>query len=121
MPYETDLSTSARREISRRARDAFPPMGIYIIRDKQTEQVLVASSRNVHGAINRARFELRLRSHSNKALQEKWNCSGPDRFDFEVIELLKEREDPNFNYVEELHTLEQLYREQYEQQTGAFR
>jgi hypothetical protein len=121
MPFTTDISTSSRRDISRRARDAFPPMGIYIIRDKETGQALVASSRNVYGAMNRTQFELRLRSHSNKTLQAKWDRSGPDRFDFEIVELLKEREDANFDYVEELRVLEQLYREQYEQQAGATR
>lgn len=114
MPFTTDISTSSRREISRRVRDAFPPMGIYIIRDKETGEVLVASSRNVHGAMNRAQFELRLRSHSNKTLQAKWDHGGPDRFEFKIVELLKEREDPHFDYAEELRTLELLYREQYE-------
>ncbi|NEX64850.1 GIY-YIG nuclease family protein [Noviherbaspirillum galbum] len=117
----TDTTTLSRRAISRQARDAFPPMGIYIIRDKETGDVLVASSRNVHGAMNRAQFELRLRSHANKALQAEWNRSGPGRFDFEIVELLKEREDSNFDYLEELRTLEQIYREQYEQQAGAAR
>lgn len=117
----TDISTSARRDISRRARDAFPPMGIYIIRDKETGQVMVASSRNVYGALNRIQFELRLRSHPNKALQAEWNRSGPGRFDIEIVELLKEREESNFNYGEELRTLEQIYREQYEQQAGGAR
>lgn len=119
MPFTDDISASSRRDISRRARDAFPPMGIYIIRDKEAGEVLVASSRNVHGAMNRTQFELCLRSHSNKTLQSKWDRSGPDRFDFEIVELLKERDDPNFDYEEELRTLEQLYREQYEQQARA--
>ena len=94
-------------------------MGIYVIRDRETGEVLVASSRNVYGAVNRTQFELRLRSHSNKALQEKWNHGGPDRFDFEVVELLEERKDAHFDYGEELRPLEQVYREQYEQQVGA--
>lgn len=96
-------------------------MGIYLIRDKETGQVLVGSSRNVHGAINRIRFELRLRSHSNKELQAEWNRSGPDRFDFEIVELLKEREDRNFDYIAELRTLEQLYREEFNQLVGGIR
>lgn len=106
------LSASERREISRQARDAFPRMGIYAIRDKETGKVLVASSRNVDGAINRAQFELRLRSHANKSLQAEWDRSGSDRFAFEILELVKEREDPDFNYAEELRMLEQLYREE---------
>lgn len=121
MSFTTDSSISARREISRQARDAFPAMGVYVIRDKESGQVWVASSRNVYGAMNRTQFELRLRSHSNKTLQAEWNRSGPGRFDFEIVELLKEREAPDFDYAEELQVLEQLYREQYEQQAGAVR
>lgn len=109
---------ATRREMIRRARDAFPPMGIYIVRDKETGRVLVASSRDVHAAINRAQFELRLRSHANKALQAAWNQGGPGRFDFEIIDLLKERDDPDFDYAAELRALEQLYREEF-QQPGA--
>lgn len=112
-----DLSISAKRDISRRARNAFPSMGIYLIRDNETGQVQVASSPNVYGAMNRIQFELRLRSHRNKVLQAEWNRSGPGRFDFEIVELLDEREDPDFDYVEELSTLEQIYREQFGHQT----
>ncbi|MDB5797108.1 MAG: ArsR family transcriptional regulator [Paucimonas sp.] len=121
MPFKTDISPATRRDLSRTARDAFPPMGVYIIRDKETGQVRVASSRNVVGAMNRIQFELRLRSHTDKSLQVDWNRSGPTRFDFEVVELLEEREDSNFDYVVELRTLEQIYREQYQLEAGATR
>ena len=119
MSSSADHSISTRREMSRRARDAFPPMGVYIVRDKQTGQVLVASSRNVHAAINRAQFELRLRSHANKTLQAAWDQSGPERFDFEIVDLLKEKDDPDFDYDAELRALEQLYHEEFQQQLGA--
>lgn len=115
------ISSSARREISRRARDAFPPMGVYMIRNKESGLVLLASSRNVHGAINRAQFELRLGSHADKALQAQWHRSGPAAFEFEVLELVKERDDANFDYAEELQALEELYREHYAQAANAGR
>ncbi len=121
MSFAIDPSVAARREISRRARDAFPPMGVYIIRDKETGQALVASSRNVHGAINRAQFELRFNSHANKTLQAAWNRSGAGRFDFEIVDLLPQKEDPAFDYAAELRMLEQLYREELEQAPGASR
>lgn len=117
----SDISTSARRDIARRARDAFPAMGIYIIRDRESGRVLVASSRNVHASINRAQFELRLRSHSDKALQAEWDRSGPDRFCFEIVELLKERADPAFDYADELRAFEEMYRDHFAQQAGAGR
>ncbi|MEJ7931746.1 GIY-YIG nuclease family protein [Ramlibacter sp. AN1015] len=102
-------SAAARRAISRQARDAFPPMGIWAIRTG--ERVLVSSSRNVVGAINRARFELRLGSHTDRALQAEWRRRG-DSFVFEVLALVKQREDPAFDYASELRELEQLYRDE---------
>lgn len=86
-------------------------MGIYAIRDLQSGNALVSASRNVHAAINRARFELRMRTHSNRALQAEWDRSGPERFAFEVLELVKERESPDFDYTGELKALEQFHRE----------
>jgi hypothetical protein len=111
-------SASTRRQIARQVRDAFPRMGIYAIRDKETGRVLVGSSRNVDGALNRAQFELRMRSHADKVLQAAWDSSGPERFTFDIIDLMKERDDPDFDYAKELQALEQLYREELEKKTG---
>lgn len=105
-------STLTRREISRRARDAFPPMGIYAVRDAHGGPVRVFSSRNVPGAINRLQFELRMGNHRDAALQAAWREGGPERVRIDTIELLKERDDPAFDYAGELQLLEQLYREE---------
>lgn len=101
-------SAAERRQLSRAARDAFPPMGIYSIRDQASGKVRVRSSRNVHAAIHRMQFELRLGAHTDKALQAEWNCD-PSRFEFEVLELVKERKEPGFDYPGELRVLEELY------------
>ena len=103
---------ATRRELSRRARAAFPPMGVYAVRDHTSGRVRVKSSRNVNGAIDRIRFELRLGSHPDKSLQAAWQRAGAQGVSFEVIELLKERADPDFDYAGELRMLEQLYREE---------
>jgi hypothetical protein len=108
-------SSADRRALARQARDAFPPMGVYAIRDRVSGEVRVGSSRNVNGALNRIQFELRLGSHPDKALQAGWNSGGVERFSFEVIELLKQHEDPAFDHAAELRALEQLYREDLQQ------
>ena len=115
---KSDIADSARRQITRQAVDAFPRMGVYAIRDRETGKVLVGSSRNVDGAINRAQFELRMRSHSNKVLQAAWNSSGAQRFTFEIIDLLKQHADPNFDYPNELRLLEQLYQAEFGNDAG---
>jgi hypothetical protein len=104
-------SRSAQRVAARQARDAFPPMGIYAIRDRASSHLLLGASRNVHATLNRARFELRMGKHADHLLQAAWNRSGVDGLDFEVLELVTEREDADFDYGGELKALEQIYRE----------
>ena len=112
-------SRAARRATAREARDAFPAMGVYAIRDRESGRVLLGASRNVPAALNRARFELRMRSHADRALQAAWDQGGPERIAFEVIELVKERDDPAFDYAGELKVLEELHREALAEAAGA--
>ena len=105
------ISRSARREAAREARDAFPPMGIYAIRDCASGHQRLGASRNVHAALNRARFELRMGKHADRILQAEWNRSGVDGLAFDVLDLVKERDDPDFDYAAELKALEQIHRE----------
>jgi hypothetical protein len=101
-----------RRQLARAARDAFPPMGVYAIRDGAGATLRVGSSTHVHGTLNRARFALRLGSHPDKALQAAWNRNA-EAWSFEVLDLLRERKDqPGFDYAGELQALEQLYRDE---------
>ena len=72
---------------------------------------LLGASRNVHASLNRARFELRMGSHADRVLQAEWNRSGADGLAFDVLELLKDREDAHFDYASELKALEQIHRE----------
>lgn len=104
-------SRLARRSAARQARDAFPPMGIYAIRHCASGYVLIGASRNVHAALNRARFELSLGKHADRELQAEWHHRGLDGLAFEVLELVKERKDSDFDYVGELKALEQIHRE----------
>lgn len=100
-----------RRRLSREARDAFPPMGVYAVRDRGSEHVRVGACRDVPARLNRIQFELRLGRHADKELQEAWR-DDPSRLSFEVLELVKEREDAGFDYAEELRALEQFYRDE---------
>ena len=86
-------------------------MGIYAIRDRASGHWLLGASRNVHAALNRARFELGMDKHADRLLQAQWNRSGADGLAFEVLELLKERDDAHFDYAGELKALEQIHRE----------
>ena len=106
---------ASRRDLARRARDAFPPMGVFVVRNLASGRARVKSSRNVPGAINRLRFELGLGTHPDKTLQAEWNAVGADGISMDVLELVREREDAAFDYAGELRFLEDLYRLELEQ------
>ena len=105
-------SPSTRRTLVKQYKDSVRPAGVFVIRNLTDGRVYVAGSLDVEGAMNRARFELNLRSHRNKALQRDWVTQGAAHFSFEVIDRVKERDDPAFDRAAELEKLLELWREE---------
>jgi hypothetical protein len=60
--------------------------GVYGIRNTQTGRVLLGSSLNLHGPLQRHRVELSWGSHRCPALQADWDRLGADAFVFEVLD-----------------------------------
>ena len=86
--------------------------GVYAIRNQITGRVLVAGSTNVQGALNRHRFELRDGQHRNARLAQDWAEHGETSFLFEVLDMVKPRDDPAFDAAQELETLVSLWRQE---------
>ena len=105
-------ATPTRADLRRQYKEAHPPMGVYAIRNLNTGQCYVLASMNVEAAMNRDRFELRFKGHRNTELQRDWFAYGADQFHFEVLDLLKKRVDPDFDYKAELASTLALWREE---------
>jgi hypothetical protein len=104
------LSPTERRARIRDYKDAFPPMGIYAVRNTVTGRVWLGASTNVEGMLNRIRFQLKLGGHRDASLAADWKKHGPEAFSFEVLDRVKQRADPDFDYAAELQTMLQLWR-----------
>lgn len=87
------------------------PMGVFQIRNKATGKVLIDSSINIPGKINRHTLQLNVGSHQCKVLQADWKELGPEMFEFETLEPLEPRDDPNYDYAADLAVLEDLWLE----------
>ena len=48
-------------------------------------------------------------SHRVPELQKDWNVFGSDKFVFEILEVVKVKDDPNFNLEDELTLIEQIW------------
>lgn len=86
-------------------------MGVFLIRNMANEKVFVGVGLDLAGVMNRHRFQLTRGIHPNRRLQDEWDEFGGDRFAFEVADQLGARDDPDFDYREELKFLEGLWLE----------
>lgn len=103
-----------KKELKNQYKETLQPMGVFQIRNLTNEKVFVGSSKNLDGIFNRHEFQLKMGGHPNKDLQKDWNEFGSENFAFEVLEELFPRENPDFDYNEDLDCLENLWLEQLE-------
>jgi hypothetical protein len=87
------------------------PIGIFLIRNLVNQKIFVGSSVDLIAIFNRIRFQLAAGAHPNKDLESDWKLFGAPKFEFEVLEELVPRDDPNYNYVADLEVLEDLWLE----------
>lgn len=107
-----NLPQETRRALTKTYKETVRPAGVFVIRNTLDGRVYVGGSLDVEGAMNRARFELNQRSHRNKALGRDWTAHGAAHFSFEVIDRVKERDDPAFDRKAELEKLLLLWSEE---------
>jgi group I intron endonuclease len=101
----------SRKDIHREYKERVKPSGIYQVKNMANGKVLLGSSLNMEGLLNRHRFTLKIGSHTNKELQKDWNEFGPEQFVFEILEEVKVVDSPNFNLKDELTLLEEIWLE----------
>lgn len=106
------LSAQARRALSRAYKEAFPPMGVYVVRCGAAGILRLGARSNVDAALNRMRFDLARGTHRDKALQQAWLRHGPAAFTFEIIDRVKQRDDPAFDHNAELQALLALWEQE---------
>lgn len=113
--------TERKRALQRHYKDHPPDAGVYAVRCLASGHgfVQLHASMNVAAAINRDRFQLRLRSHTDKRLQQQWLQHGEDAFSFEVLDVLKRREGAtDAEQREDLAGLLALWREEWDARGG---
>ena len=100
-----------RAELRRAYKETPRQAGVYQVKNLKTGKILLGSSTNLHGPLNKHRFMLSIGRHNNAALQADWNQLGPDAFAFEILEVVKLSDAPTFDLDDELTLLEQIWLE----------
>lgn len=99
----------SRKDLKREYKERRKPAGVFQVKNIRNGKVLLGSSLNLEGVLNRHLFELRMGSHRVAELQKDWNEMGPDAFVFEILEEVKVRDVPHFDLGDELTLLEQIW------------
>lgn len=99
----------SREELKRAYRDREKPAGIFQVKNLANGKVLLGSSLNLEGPLNSHKFMLTIGRHRNEDLQKDYNTFGPEKFVFEILEVVKPGPDPGFDIRDELTLLEQIW------------
>jgi hypothetical protein len=102
---------NSKQDIKREYKERKKPAGVFQVKNTANDKVLLGSSLNLEGPLNSHKFMLSIGRHRNEMLQKEWNEFGPDKFVFAILEVVKIKEDSNFNLIDELTLLEQIWLE----------
>ncbi len=97
-----------KKELKQQYQEIPIEAGIYTITNTKNGKVCVVSTRNFK-TINGVKFSLENGGYANKKLVDEWKEYGKDAFSFEIVEVLKSKEDPYYNEKEELAKLEEKW------------
>jgi group I intron endonuclease len=107
-----------KKELKKKYKETLTPMGIYQIKNLVNGKIFIGSSKNLPGKINSNRFQLQMGSHMNKELQKDFVSSGENNFFFGILDYLEPKEDPKYDYTEDLKVLEEMWLEKLQPYAG---
>jgi hypothetical protein len=104
-----DRRTELKQEYKNRPKN----MGVYQIKNQVNGKIFIGSALNLDGMHNRFAMGIKYGnfSNGNTGLLEEMKAYGYQNFTIEVLDRLKQVEDPLYDYSEDLKTLEALWLE----------
>lgn len=100
-----------RKRILRDYKETPLPMGIFRVRNTVTGKVLLGTSVNLPGMLNRQRFQLEMGGHPNQELDRELREYGAEAFEVEVVDTLEPPDDVSYDPKEDLLQLLEMWRD----------
>jgi hypothetical protein len=98
-----------RKALKREYKQSQRPMGIFRVRNSVRDRSFIGSTVDLPAMLNRQRAQLSMGVHANRALQQDWNELGSEAFEFDVLDELAPRDQPNYDPTADLQALEELW------------
>jgi len=101
-----------KKELKEQYKQMKTEMGIFIVQNKVNNKYLLVTTQNLHGMINRVRFQLNSGGHPNRELQKEWKEFGENNFDIRILEKLAyDKDESKTDYSEELKIMDIIWSE----------
>jgi hypothetical protein len=101
-----------KKELKEQYKQMKTEMGIFIVQNKVNNKYLLVTTQNLHGMINRVRFQLNSGGHPNRELQKEWKEFGEKNFDIRILEKLAyDKDESKTDYSEELKIMDIIWSE----------
>jgi hypothetical protein len=97
-----------KRELKQLYKEMKTEGGVYQIRNTKNNKVFITATPNFK-TINGRKGMLAGGTHKNRLLQEEWSRFGEEAFEFEVLEVLEEKEEGYFDRAGELKKMEKKW------------
>ncbi len=98
-----------KKAMKKQYKETVQPMGVFKIVCKANNKIFIVGSLNMRARMTREKFQLDMGSHRNEELQNDYKEYGKEAFEFEVVDNLKPKEDPAYNYTDDLVILEEMW------------
>jgi hypothetical protein len=98
-----------RKELIRKYKQTPLPMGVFQVRNTQNGKILAGKSKALDTKYNSILFQLKMGSFPNKELQNDFVTFGEAVFVYKILDRLEPKDDPLYNYDDDLKTLEELW------------
>lgn len=103
--------SNRRKELSKEYKERKPVGGVYKILNEVSGKYVVDHSVNLKSVQNHFQFALKMGNPMHLKLKKDWAELGGQAFKLEILEELEQRPDQSeAQFIEELKTLEQLWR-----------
>jgi group I intron endonuclease len=99
-----------RKELRREYEEIKKPIGVFKIVNKVNGKIFVGTGINLDAVFNSYKFQMTYGVLlQNRELSEDWKKYGEENFSFEILDLVKQNDDPEYNYKHDLKILEELW------------
>ncbi|MGE5654765.1 MAG: GIY-YIG nuclease family protein [Bacillota bacterium] len=105
------MERERRKELVQQYREVGPEAGAYQIRNTRNNKVFIGTTPNLK-TLTGLHMSLDIGMHPNHQLQREWKEYGQDAFVFEVLEVLKKKDEQSLDPRDELKQLERKWLEQ---------